>query len=1060
MLRRIFNGLKVKPDEQSQVVLLLVVGFCFGSFMVTFQISAEALFLNNLKHYLKEAILISGGLGMITTGLFSYLQSKIPYSKLVVGALSLIFLLTGLIYFLYFGTSAAVQPYVIFSMFVMIGPFIAVILLSFWGMFGRLFNLRQSKRIIGWIDTGQLSAAILATLSFPLLATLIPETANYFLISAVSILLGVFFVIIITTKFDLSQAEVSGAKDNGDDKSTKRQGFRTLIKDKYVILLSSFLIFSMVTFTFIQFSFQNVAALQYPEEGELRNFLAQFHLGYLLLSFILQTFVNDKIIGVYGLRVALFILPIIVGLFTLSSILTGFFFGFDPTTSPDTFIWFFLFISITRLFNYSLRDALENPTFKLFFMPLDNRTRFDVQTKVEGVVNETSRFLAGGLIMALSLVTFFELIHYSIAVLILVLGYMFVIGKLYNQYRNKIKLKLETQQASSDSEESQRVVMARSLELYLKKVQADKAVFLFKLLEKINPNAVGSSINKMMNHQSDSVRGYAQDRMNQLKGLSVSDKYVIQVGNGGEDTSVKNIVDGLDLEGLLTTGNITKRRISRLCKSDNLEDRQYAAELLGNSSENENISFLIELLHDSDANVRLTAINAAEKNFNDEIINSLTDNLAHPVISNNALNALVKIGGRALNALDIAFYRTGQNSKTMIKILQIYGRIGGNKSIKQLWSKIDYPNKVLVSEALLSLGECGFKAGISQISRIKFAIESDIQDVAWNLAASTEVSEVGGGDLLVDALREENHHDMEHIYMLMGMLYDARSIQLVKENMESGTTEGVTFAIELLDVFLSEDLKQKIIPLLDDISDGEKARKLEMFHPRARLNSKEVLKFLINRDYNQTNRWSKACAIYQIGHHKLEQYSLDVIANLFNPDQLVLEVSAWALYQIDPKLYEEHTRRIDREEKRRLDAIILEDRYDDGYRRLLMYDKVRFLKSIELFSGVEGLVLAAMANNLRDIFLDKDEVMILPRGEREYFYINYDGETELHRNDRPKRNVTKGEFVGEFVQVEHDQSNNSIVALSKSTLFRIRKDKFYELLSDNIDFARHVINYF
>ncbi|MBK7653674.1 MAG: hypothetical protein IPJ20_27300 [Flammeovirgaceae bacterium] len=58
--------------------------------------------------------------------------------------------------------------------------------------------------------------------------------------------------------------------------------------------------------------------------------------------------------------------------------------------------------------------------------------------------------------------------------------------------------------------------------------------------------------------------------------------------------------------------------------------------------------------------------------------------------------------------------------------------------------------------------------------------------------------------------------------MLLAMLYDTRSIQLVKENIESGIAEGVTYAVELMDVFLSEQLKQQVIPVIDDLSVSEK----------------------------------------------------------------------------------------------------------------------------------------------------------------------------------------------------------------------------------------------
>src|SRR6185295_6468839 len=106
--------------------------------------------------------------------------------------------------------------------------------------------------------------------------------------------------------------------------------------------------------------------------------------------------------------------------------------------------------------------------------------------------------------------------------------------------------------------------------------------------------------------------------------------------------------------------------------------------------------------------------------------------------SNLAMNALVLMGAPALNHLDSGFYRSGQNTQTMLRIVQVLGHIGGNRAKELLWNKIDYPDKVIVSQVLLSLGECGFKAGIAQITRIKYVIEADIADIRWNLSAIQE----------------------------------------------------------------------------------------------------------------------------------------------------------------------------------------------------------------------------------------------------------------------------------------------------------------------------------
>ncbi|MEM6523538.1 MAG: HEAT repeat domain-containing protein [Bacteroidota bacterium] len=1044
MLKALFKALNVRPEEENQVILLLGNGFFMGIFLATYQISAETLFLNRLEQYLKEAILISGLLGVFTTAFFSFLQNRVSFSKLALSNLLLIGAGTLVMFALFNVGSEDIQDLLVFIMFALIGPILAVCLLGFWGIFGRLFDLRQSKRIIGGIDIGQLSAAILASLTIPFLSELIPDTTSYLPICAISLLISAFFLYLITSKYDLKKAESSSSSEEVMDTRIK-----ALRKDKYVKLLSVFLIFSMMAFTFVQFSFQNVVSAQYPEEENLREFLAYFTLAILVFGMLMQTFVNDKIISEYGLKITLLVLPVILLVFTLATIITGTIFGFDPSVG-GSFIWFFLLVSANRFFNYSLRDSLENPTFKLYFIPLDNRVRFNIQTKVEGVVNESARFIAGAIIFGISFVSFFEDIHYLYFIVALVVGYFIIIGKMHLEYRNKIQLKLEQQQREGITETySPLEMLTTELSGSLNDHRVSKVMFSYKLLEKMEPQILPNAINTMMIHESEIIRDFAQLKMNEIKGLSVSDKYVIT--GKSKETSDKNVVSASDLLDLFSSGDIGKSRVSKLAKSDNPEDRQYAAELLANSEEKENISFLIELLSDLNSQVRLTAIKTAQRRYNTEVVRALIGNLKNPRFYVPASGALTVIGAKALQILDNAFYRTGQDTQTMLRIVQVMGRIGGEMARTLLWNKIDYPDKFMVSQVLIALGNAGFKAGITQIPRIKYAIESDIEDIAWNMAAIDEVGNEFFGSDIKKAIEEEIAYDVEHIYMLLSMLYDAQSIELVKENIESGTNEGVTYALELLDVFLSEDLKQRIIPVLDDLTYAEKYKKLEVFYPRDPLDEKMVLKFLLNRDFSQTNRWTKTCILYQIGLLEIREFYFDLIANIFNPDPLLREMAAWSLNKIDRQAYLENVGRIPIYEKRQLENVIK----PEGGLSALRFDKVIFLKKLDIFDDIIGLVLADLIDITEEIVLRNGETLQLGDSQNDHFYIIFDGSVNMMVDNRIDGNVSRGEFIGEVGY----SNSNSVLATSDTVLLKMAKDNFYELLSDNISLARKMVEY-
>ena len=1057
MANRFLEALRIKSQEQKQIVLMLCTGFFMGIFIATYQVTADSLFLNRLGDYLDEAFVVAGILGIVTTALFSTAQNFIKYTTLAIGSVIAIFCFTLSMYWLMHFGDRDYGDYYVFAIYCMTGPMTAVLLLSFWGIFGRLFNFRQSKRIIGWIDTGQLIAAILATMIvIPISNQYIKDTSNYLFVCAMSMAIVMGLMFIISSRFQISKNDPRGISV-----TVRRESRLTRIfGDNFIVLLSVFLLVSMVMFVLSQFSFQKLLTEMYPDVRDLTNFNS-FFVGFVyVVSLLMQTFVNQRIINNYGLRISLFILPIVMIIFSLGAIAMGMVFGFEKSISPAGFVYFFLFVAVTRLFNWTLRESLENPVFKLFFIPLDGRLRFSIQSKVEGLVNETARFIGGLIIFGLALTPFFNVLYVLFSIILLSGVYFIIVSRIYSGYRQKIHQRLEDVNKESGDRKLDRLEtgleqITQRLENNLSVPDPAKAVFSYKLLEKINAAQIPHWANSLMKNQDESTRSYAQARMNELKGLSVSDKYVIRMDesklSGGGS---KNVLSKSELKFIIENdGDITKARIQKLTRSPNPHDRHYAAELLLHTSRDECTSFLMELLNDNDPAVRISAIKTSIKKNNPEIINAVIDNLGSPVFGNQAMNALVLIGEDTLNALDGAFYRTGQASQVMLRIIQVIGRIGGQRAREILWGKIDFPNKVIVSQILLSLGECGFKAGISQITRIKYAIESDIADISWNLSAMEEVGDGGISDIIRTALQEEIQHDIEHVYMLLTMLYDTRSIQLVKENIESGTAEGVTYAIELLDVFLSEQLKQRVIPILDDIANSERIYQLNEFYPRVKLDNKLVLKFLINRDFAQSNRWTKACVLHQIGTLKLTGFELDLIAQLFNPDLLIRETAAWALAQFDGPLYRENAHRLGDEVKKELEAVVIHKR------KISKFDTVLFYHELPSFTNVRGITLSYLADISEELHVKNGESMVLDEKQNNHFYVIVQGRVGYYRRGVKVSEFGRSQFIGEMLGATGALSANAVTAESDAVLLRFDKDQFYELLSDNIQLADKVLEF-
>ena len=1038
MLGKFFK-LSEKLEERQMIMLMLTVGFFMGVFNATYQVVADTIFLKRLPDQLNNAFLSAGVLGILATAIFSWLQNQIRFSILVALSLISVVVFTSGVYWSYHFGPEIYHDKVVYMMYASTGPITAILLMSYWGVFGRLFDFRQSKRIISWIDSGQLMASIIAFFLFPVTSALFGDTSNYLIVSAVSIACAAILMIVTSIRFPLTR---NNPAEFGSEFKKETRIFRVL-KDPYGWALSTMAVISMLCFVFTQFSFQQLSNVQYPEQNDLANFLAYFNGSVYLICLVMQAFINDKILSNYGLRISLFVLPVALLIFSVAALLCGVFVE-TASSTPTLFLFFFIFIALTRWFNWMLRDSLETPIFKLFFIPIDSRFRFGVQSKVEGVINESGRLLAGAIIFGLSLIAFFDVIWISVLIMLAGGVYFVIVNKLYNGYRGKIREKLENKDAEQEKLEFGLTAIMNRLEEFLFGANPSRSVFSFKLLEKINPVNVPAWVNTLMKHQADEVQEFAQYRMNEIKGLTVSERYIIY-SQAPIDGKIK--LNKQQIELLLKSGGeITRARLQQLVRSPQAEDRIYASELLLHSSSEEHLSFLIELLSDNEIKVRNTAIKTASKRFNDEVVFNLIELLSNQTYANQATESLVIIGGKALNQLENAFYRSGQLNATLLKIVQIMGRIGGNKAREMLWNKIDFPDKVVVTNVLLALGEAGFKAGVSQITRVKYAIETDIADVSWNLNAIREVGDDNEVSELRKALRVEIQNDIEHMYKLLAMLYDTRSIQLVKENIESGTAEGTTYAVELLDIFLSEQLKQRIIPVLDDLTDDEKISRLEVLYPRYKLDSKLILKFLINRDFTQANRWTKACALHRIGTLRLKDFTIDLIAQLFNPDGLIREVSAWALFQIEPKIYHENVKRLGAQLSGALDKVIL----STDASQLMEFEKIKFYQTLDVFQEIPGITLSYLADISEELRLKNDDVLRLDQHLNDFFYIVYRGNVDYFVKGKMARAFSRGDFVGEMLTGNGYLNTHLLQAKDESILLKLRKSAVYELLSEKI----------
>lgn len=1046
MIKALLRLLNVAEGEERRVLLLLGYGFFMGVFLSAYKVLATTLFLNQLSVYIREAFFVSGLLGVVSTWLYSLMQDRVKYSFLIIFKIVTVFLFIAAARLLFVYTDSV---WLVFALFVMLGPITSLLLLGFWGIFGRMFDLRQSKRLIGGIDSGQLTAIIATTFSIPFLIPFIADLTNILIIGEVGLVISLIIFVSIILQFHLSSFHEKKAEIRNETQ------FSVIFRNRYIVYLSLFLFLSMAAFVFVDYSFMNVTHQQYPDVKQLASFLGVFEGSIMVLSLFIQTFINERLLSMYGIRTSLLLLPIILMLFTGFALVAGHTFGFD-ISNPE-FIWFFLFISLSKLFVTTLREATENPVFKLFFMPLDSKIRFDIQTKIEGTINEFSRAFSGGLILLLGLLPFFKLIHYSWILVAIIAGWVFLLFKIYHLYRVNIRKKLERQKEAADKvEQKGKNLLVSKLFDSLNPQNPNLMIFALRALSKVAPDIFKEKIEGIKNdHSLDHTDKVLQTLQGDFSFIHAASLKKLK------ETALQRLEEADENHESMFDDGITE-----LIRSHDRYDRKLAAELISAMQTDDTVGLLIELLNDSDVNVVRSAMNSAAQLKRLELLPFMLDNLQKKNFRDSASEALISYGELAFPSLETIFYNTEQNLEIKIEIINIYGKLGGKKAQQLLWNKIDYPDKNIVSQVLLSLSHSGFSAKLDQIPTIKQHIEEDIESIIWNLKAieQLKVENKSRYDFISKSLSEENEHSYAHIYMLLSMIYDQKSIQLVKENIETRTNEGISYAIELLDVFLSEDLKQKIIPVLDDISDTDRIKRLQMFYPTLEISFDELIRMLINRSYNSTNRWTKASILNFLGENKIAgKFDLELISNLFNPDRLIQEIAAWSIYNMNQRLYFENIERLDVEKREYLHELIINQQTDSSSVRRphLRLEIVNFLKDESLLGELPSYILANIVDYMEEVVVEGQSMLEPSEWQNDCFYIIGHGALEIYNDQHELIDYfERGDFIGEHINIDLLEEEISMRVEGDTILFKIEKNRFLDMITNEYEITLKLLDSF
>jgi len=964
---RILKILNVRREESKPVFLLMLFSFFVGLTVSFYFTASNAIFLKHFpSNMISVSYIFSGIVVYFIWWIFSRIDKKLTITRQVM--IKLIFILITVLV-ISTGVWIFDTTWLAFVMFTWVRVLSYVILVTFWGLAGNLFNIRQGKRIFGLIGIGESVSIIIGYFSIPLFLQFLKAPDLLFLASF-SLLLCLITVFFILNKFR-NHLQKSKSEEKSEARAVKSEwNYWNLVRKPYFMMISLMALLPIFGYLFVNFLFLAQTKLEFANNPEIIARFFGIFLGFVSIVELIFKLFSGGFLNKYGIKISLISLPVIL---IFSSFLAGFF-----GTVYGTVGLFFAFISLARLFERSVRGAVYEPAFQLLYQPLPSEQRLPFQNQIEGIPKALGTVITGVILLALSSIPFFNLVQFDYF-FILVLGlWIWISLKMYHEYRNQIKSKLSNIKLEAKSSADLTVSFIEKTLSTLPSQQFNK---LYELFEKVEPVKIESALEGAFRISSVPIKKVILEKI-RLQQYVPAVTFIQTPLVQNPDQELNELIEKTLLV-LREAEDFPFDYLVKFTKSEEVGTRIKVARLLGYSGRYNTYKLLLNLLNDSDPRVKKAALISAGKIRRYELWPYLIENLIYPEYCNAAKVAIIMIGEPILKEIDHFFDKIGEHKTAQLRIIQILETIGGESAIRLLRNKIYYPDKDIRYQVLLTLSNMEYRASVSEIPFIKQTIEEMVETMVWIMASLTDI----GGSLesmnIQDSLIREMEEKKENIFLLLSLLYDAKTIQHIRENIESPDKNAKIYALEVCDMTVSEEIKVLFLPLFEDISILERLNRFSVKFPQEKLTLHERLKDIVNKDYSKINVWTKGCAIELFGNSiksPVDNSSEFFSSNIVNPEMLISEIAGWQLHQSDQAYFANTVEKFQKTDPEKIGKVTRKISAKENGEATLLFEKVLMLKDSELFAPVADKALVDLARSI-DHYNGQNPDDILIHGE-------------------------------------------------------------------------------
>ncbi len=854
MIKKVFD---IRDGELKISIMMLSYIFLVIATLLIIKPTVNSLFVSELGAdslpfgYLLIALsaLVSSYFYTRATAYFSLL--RIIRFTLGFSALALIAL--GL--FLHLGI---MRGWILYLFYVGVAIYAVLATSQFWVLANLVFNVREAKRLFGFIGAGAITGGIFGGYLATLLAPVIGNE-NLIFIAALFVLIC-FPILSYIWKNRVGKLNAFKQKKRLPDKSD--YPFRLIKNSKHLSYLAGIIAVGVITARLVDYQFSDIAVQKIPDSDELTSFFAFWLSTFNVLSLLIQLFLTRKIVGIWGVGFSLFLLPL--GIF-IGAIL---FFLF-----PELWVMVFL-----KGIDGSLKQSINKSAAELLVLPLPfqlkNKTKSFIDVVVDSLATGAAGFLLIFFIKGLNVSTF----YITVLILLLALVWSYFVLKVRREYFISFRKNLD--EFSSKGSKKTKQVSAESFLEGMKNVFINgterEILFMLGKTKEINDKRFTETITNLLQHPSNAVKAEALRNLYFLNNSSISLEvqdllkiqdeavvlatleYLLLHAAKDEDIVFDAYLDHKNpfiAEAALvclakeSRGNIVlkekygfdKRMQEKMAHCQTMPPESAIPTLkkiismVGSADYSEGYNFILKGLEHADVAVKKTAIKAAGNTLNPVFVDSLLNLLADKNYRIEATEALLFYGNEMITFLYDKILNKEIPLPLSRLVPQVIAKFKNQEAVKTLFSLVLFAEDLTVRlegiRALTNLKNEAIQLHFDKHQIAKIILEEcKLYDKTLN-AMHTQIivyylnrkkskqflstDEMEARESLMELLDHRLDAGLHRIFKLLELQYTQRDIQMAYKGILSDEQEKRTQAIEFLDNLLNPNLKNVLIPIIE-----------------------------------------------------------------------------------------------------------------------------------------------------------------------------------------------------------------------------------------------------